>query len=275
MPILPTRLAVPLEQAVYTGLHTDHYPWTEVTLDLATRQAQGLSAVFDAQQGPNWARFVWVQGTLQGGFTPAGDLTWSAAMAALPRAQVTLVALNPAVAELVWRSRMQAPQPLEGAWPQPQADLTRQRFSGVLLGEQACSFWVGGERIAGTLPSPGAACSVLASAVPLAPGPEALLAFWTELIATVHRAAPLDEAWRGVSMRLAEQHPCLDPFAREVSVQNGQLHVDPDVPPTEVQPALLDAFRATLARLGQRLADLPLAELRARPEWRAAGLERA
>lgn len=275
MPTLPTRLAVPLDHAVYTGLHTDHYPWTEVTLDLATRQAQGLSAVFDAQQGPDWARFVWVRGTLRGGFTATGDLTWPIALAALPRAQVTLAVLDPAVAELVWASRTQEPQPLAGPWPEPQVSLARERFSGVLLGGQACSFWAGGEMIAGTLPPPGAACFTLASATPVTPGPEALLAFWTELIAAAHRAAPLDEAWRLVSVRLAEQHPCLDPFAREVVVQGGRLHVDPELPPAEVQPALLAAFRAVLARLGLRLADLPLADLRARPEWLAAGLEGA
>ena len=40
------RLPLPPEPAVYSGLHTDHYPWTEVTSDLLTRQGQGLTRIF-------------------------------------------------------------------------------------------------------------------------------------------------------------------------------------------------------------------------------------
>ncbi|WP_034355858.1 hypothetical protein [Deinococcus phoenicis] len=267
------RLSVPLDQAVYVQLCTDHYPWTEVTVDLAARQAQGLSGVFDAQQGPDWARFVWVRGILRGGFTAAGDAAWPAVLAALPRAQVTLATLDPALAELVWSSRTQAPQQLEEHWPELQGTLERQRFSGVLLGGRACSFWEGGRAIGGTLPPAGVVCTTLSRLPGGMVTHAALLDFWRDLIAATHRTAPLDEAWRQVSVRLAGQHPCLDPFAREVVVQGGQLHVEADVPPTEAQPALLGAFQATLARLGLRLTDLPLTELSGRPEWAAAGLE--
>ncbi|WP_040383576.1 hypothetical protein [Deinococcus apachensis] len=269
------RLPLPPSRAVYSQLHTDHYPWTEVTVDLAARQAQGLSGVFDAQQGPSWARFVWVRGTLRGGFSAGGDVSWPAALAALPRAQVTLAALDPAVADLVWASRTWAPQPLEGLWPTPQAALTRERFSGVLLGGPACSFWEGGQPLDGTLPAPGATCVALPRLPGGTGGREALLTFWTDLITAAHRLSPLDEAWRQVSVRLSGQHPCLDPFAREVTVTGGRLRVDPDLPLGEAQPALLGAFQGTLARLGLRLADLPLAELRTRPEWAASGLETA
>ncbi|GAA5514418.1 hypothetical protein Dcar01_03173 [Deinococcus carri] len=267
------RLSVPLDRAAYVQLLTDHYPWTEVTVDLAARQAEGLSGIFDAQQGPDWARFVWVRGTLRGGFTAAGDVTWPLAMNALPRAQVTLVPLAPAVAELVWASRTGSPQPQATHWPELQADLERQRFAGVLLHDGTCSFWEGGRAIGGTLPASGAACQTLSQLGGGAVGQAALLAFWRELIATAHRVTPLDEAWRQVSMRLADEHPCLDPFAQEVTVQGGQLRVEPELELAEVQPALLGGFQATLARLGLRLADLPITELRARPEWAAAGLE--
>ncbi|GAA5531943.1 hypothetical protein [Deinococcus aluminii] len=273
MPIPHPRLAVPLDRAVYRQLLTDHYPWTEVTVDLARRQAEGLSGVFDAQQGPDWARFVWVRGTLRGGFSAAGDVTWPATLSALPRAQVTLTALDPAVADLVWSSRDQTPQVLEAPWPGSQATLERQRFSGVLLAGQTCSFWEGGRTVGGTLPPPGVPCLTLSRLPGGAEAHAALLGFWRELIATTHRVTPLDEAWRLVSLRLAGEYPCLDPFAREVTVQGGQLQVEPDVPAAEVQPALLSAFQATLARVGLRLADLPLTELRARPEWASAGLE--
>lgn len=273
------RLDVPRDRAVYTQLLTDHYPWTEVTVDLAARQAQGLSGVFDAQQEGTWARFVWVGGRLCGGFTAAGDVGWPAMLAALPRAEISLIPLDPATAELLWTSRTLEPQPLEGAWPDPAPLLERQGFSGVLLGGGACSFWSGGRVAEGKLPQPGSLCAVL-SAQPLLPAQAlgaveaaAQLAFWADLIATAHRHTPLDEAWRQVSVRLAGEHPCLDPFAQEVTVQQGRLTLDPDLPPAEAQPALLDAFQATLARLGLRLADLPVGALRTRREWIAAGLE--
>ena len=287
------RLAVPLDRPLYAGLHTDYYPWAEVTVDLATRQAQGLSAVFDMEQEGSWARFVWVRGALQGGFTAQNEVMWPAAMAALPRAQVSLTALDPVVAELIWASRTVPLQALDGVWPTHQAALTHHRFSGVILCEQAVSYWAGGEVVGGELPPTGASCLALpllaetavtppASAAPAvasaapsatATGSTALLPFWTELIATTHRVSPLDETWRLVSVRLAEQYPCLDPFAHEVYVEGGELHVEAELAPDEMQGALLSAYQATLARLGLRLADLPVAELRTRPEWAAAGLE--
>ncbi|MEF2278028.1 hypothetical protein V3W47_06915 [Deinococcus sp. YIM 134068] len=274
-PTLPTPpvppLDLPLDQAVYARLHTDHYPWTEVTLDLTVRQSQGLSGVFEAQQGTKWARFVWVRGSLRGGFTAAGDLAWGAMTAALPRARVTLAALGPAVAELVWVCRHLKPQDA-GTWPDARGVLEDGVFSGVLLAGGACSFWEGGRPLGGSLPPTGAPCHTLA-----APGTEeaGLLAFWTEVIAATHAHTPLDEAWRAVSVRLAGAHPCLDPFAREVGVQGGRLRVEPGVSAAELRPALLAAFQGTLARLGVGVADLPLAELRARPGWAAAGLEGA
>lgn len=273
------RLAVPLDRAVYTDLHTDYYPWTEVTLDLATRQPQGLSGVFDVQQDERWARFVWVRGALQGGFTASGDVSWPAAMASMPRGQVTLVALEPAVAELVWISRSQPLQALDGVWPTHQGALTHHRFSGVILCGDTCSYWAGGQVVGGELPPEGGSCLVLpllnepVSPPPTPSGPMSPLTFWTQLIAATHQASPVDEAWRLVSVMLAEKHPCLDPFAHEVFVENGELHVESEVSPGELRPALLSAYQATLARLGLRLADLPVGELRARPEWTAAGLE--
>ena len=60
---------------------------------------------------------------------------------------------------------------------------------------------------------------------------------------------------------------------QEVVLRGGHLHLDPSLKVQEFRPALLAALRAALARLGVRLGDLPLLELRARPEWAAAGLE--
>ncbi|WP_216319378.1 hypothetical protein [Deinococcus aestuarii] len=266
----PTPPALPLDRAVYTRLHTDHYPWTEVTVDLAARQAGGLSGVFEARQEAGWARFVWVAGTLRGGFTAAGDTAWTAVTAALPRARVTLAELDPAAADLFWSCREEAPEPLAGAWPDARDTLERSGFSGLLLGASACSHWQAGRPVGGTLPPTGAVCHRLS---PPGNGGAILADFWAEVIALTHRTTPLDEAWRTVCVRLCAEHPCLDPFAQEVTVQGGRLHVELDLPAGEWRPALLAAYQGTLARLGVRLADLPLAELRGRPAWTAAGLE--
>lgn len=121
----------------------------------------------------------------------------------------------------------------------------------------------------GSLPPSGSACHLL---TPPGADEASVAALWAEVLALTHRSAPLDEAWRAVCVRLSAEHPCLDPFAREVTVQGGRLHVEPDVPAEEWRPALLAAFQATLARLGVRLADLPLAEVRGRSAWTVAGL---
>ncbi len=125
--------------------------------------------------------------------------------------------------------------------------------------------------LGGTFPKPGAACVTLSP--PVIDDRPTLLAFWMELIAVTHRAFPLDEAWRQVSIGLAVDHPCLDPFAQEVRVLGGVLQVDQEVGVSELRPALLAAYRATLTRLGVRLADLPTASLREQPIWATAGLE--
>ncbi|THF87936.1 hypothetical protein E7T09_01550 [Deinococcus sp. KSM4-11] len=265
-------LPVPTDQAVYVGLSTDHYPWTDITIDLATRQGQGLSGVFDASQEGSWARFIWIRGELRGGFTWGGqEVAWVTATQALPRARVTLTVQDPRVAQLVWSSRARPTQPLSGTWPTPQATLVRDMFTGILVGAGHGSYWEGGQLIAGTVPKAGAQCTTCSPYEDVSA--EQLAAFWQALLAAVSRAAPLENAWREVCARLCSTYVCLDPFAQEVVLRGGHLHLDPSLKVQEFRPALLAALRAALARLGVRLGDLPLLELRARPEWAAAGLE--
>lgn len=264
-------LSVPQDLAVYSRLSTDHYPWTEVTVDLAARQAQGFTGAFDAVQGQRWARFVWVRGSMRGGFTAGGEVSWATMMRGLPQAAVSLQSLEPVVAEIVWSCRQSTPTPLRGVWPELQATLGRERFFGVLVSGTACSYWESGRMLGGVLPAVGAACLTLSP--PVIDDRPSLLAFWLELIAVTHRTYPLDEVWRQVSIGLATDHPCLDPFAQEVRVLGGVLQVDQEVGVSELRPALLEAYRATLTRLGVRLADLPIASLREQPIWATAGLE--
>lgn len=264
-------LSVPQDLAVYSHLSTDHYPWTEVTVDLAARQAQGFTGIFDAMQGQRWARFVWVRGQMRGGFTAGGEVSWGTMMRGLPQAIISLQELEPVVAEIVWSCRQAKPAPLRGAWPDVQVTLERERFFGVLVSGTACSYWETGRMLGGTLPKQGAACVTLSP--PVIDDRPTLLAFWMELIAVTHRAFPLDEVWRQVSIGLAADYPCLDPFAQEVRVSGGVLQADQEVGVSELRPALLAAYRATLTRLGVRLADLPIASLREQPIWATAGLE--
>ncbi|WP_309571408.1 hypothetical protein [Deinococcus sp.] len=265
-------LPVPTDHAVYSGLSTDHYPWTDVTIDLATRQGQGLSGVFDASQDGRWARFIWLRGELLGGFTWGGqEVAWATTTQGLPRAHVTLTVQDPRVTQLAWSSRARPLQPLGEEWPTPQATLHRDMFTGVLVGGGHGSYWEGGQVIAGTLPEDGAACGTCSPYDDVSA--EQMTAFWETLLAAVSRATPLESVWREVCARLCSTYICLDPFAQEVVLRGGKLHLDPALKVQEYRPALLAALRAALARLGVRLGDLPLMDLRARPEWAAAGLE--
>ncbi|WP_243398130.1 hypothetical protein [Deinococcus koreensis] len=263
---------MPTDQAVYTAISTDHYPWTDIAVDLATRRSQGASCVFDAWQDGRWARFVWARGEVLGGFTWGGqDVSWATTMQALPRAQVSLSTQSPKIAGLVWAARASTPQPLDDVWPGLQRRLEREMFSGVLVSGTGGSYWDSGQVIGGTLPAPGAAATAYAPYAEVSP--QALATLWKELVEVVARSVPLETAWWEVSTRLSVTYDCLDPFAREIALRGTALHIDPALEVSEFRPALLAALRASLARLGVRLADLPTAPLRDRPEWAAAGLE--
>lgn len=269
---LSPAVPVPTDQAVYTAISTDHYPWTEIAVDLATRRSQGASCIFDAWQEDRWARFVWLRGDALGGFTWGGqEVSWATTMQALPRARVSLSAQSPKIAGLVWAARASAPQPLAGVWPAPHRSLERELFSGVLVSGAAGSYWESGQVVGGALPAPGAAATAYAPYAEVSR--EALASFWKELVEVVARSVPLETAWWEISTRLSASHACLDPFAREIALRGAALHIDPALEVREFRPALLAALRGSLARLGVRLADLPTGPLRERPEWAAAGLE--
>ncbi|AWT35132.1 hypothetical protein GCM10008956_20900 [Deinococcus arenae] len=276
VPTAPPKLThpvpIPQDAAVYSALSTDHYPWTEVTADLALRQGQGFTGAFDAWQGARWARFLWHQGTLLGGYTHAGQaVNWATVMQGLPRARVSLTELSARMVDLLWTTRDVDGRPAPAAWPAARPVLEAQHYHGLMLSGAACSYWLAGRHVSGDLPAEGTGAWLFA------PNSEAnragLLRFWQDLLAATHRAHPLDATWQEVTVRLAEQHPCLDPFAQDVTLQGGHLSVQDDVPVDEFRPALSAALRGVLARLGVRLVDLPITNLRDRPEWAAAGLE--
>ena len=73
--------------------------------------------------------------------------------------------------------------------------------------------------------------------------------------------------------RLADLHPCLDPFAREVWYDGQAVHVDPELAIPELRAAMADQFRSMLALHGVALRSIPMPEARSHPLWPTSGLE--
>lgn len=269
----PVRLPLPQDQAVYRRLSTDFYSWAEALSDLERRIEPNFSAVLELHDRGRWARFVWVRGELRGGVSAGGqDVPLPVAMRALPRAELSLTGLDPALAEQVWRCRSAPPHRREVPWPGLRDVLRAEYFSGLLLSGAASSSWEAGRVVGGTLPLNGGRCVSFSPSDLLDLG--SLVAFWRELLALTWRAQPgLGETWAQVCVQLAGDYPVLDPFAHEVGLRGGVLSVSGEMPVRELRPALLSAYTLSLRRLGVRLQDLPVSDLRAQDLWLAAGLE--
>ncbi|WP_052195444.1 hypothetical protein [Deinococcus radiopugnans] len=262
---------LPLDRMIYADLCTDHYPWTEIMVDLEARQTAGFSGVLDAVQGERWARFVWARGQCLGGFTGGGQAVgWAQTHGGLPRARVRLGECPAPVSAVIWTSRAARAGQLAGRWPDTQLILKHEQFYGLLVSEELCSVWESGQVLAGQVPDSGALCVAYSPNTP--ENREPLLRFWRDLLAAVHHNVSLDEVWQQTCVRLSAEHPCLDPFVHDVTLRGGVLNVDPGVAVGEFRPALQTALRAALLGLGVGLDNLALGNLPSRPEWAAAGL---
>ena len=256
-------LKLPPERAVYGDLSTDHYPWTEVYADLSLRPQ--FSGALDVQQGDLRGRFIWVGGELRGGHDLEGDLDIRTLPVSFARAQVSLSQLDPALAQLLWLCRDGDTLALPITWPDARDLLAARRFRGALLGQSACSLWEDGRMLAGTLPEPG---EELSTVTPRARYTHTdLEAFWGEVLRASSSRLPLAEAWRQAATRLADDHPCLDPFAREVWLDGQTLHADPELPILEFRSAMLAQYRTMLSLHGVALRTLPMPEAGAHPLW--------
>jgi|GEM_PF-2542315 len=104
-------------------------------------------------------------------------------------------------------------------------------------------------------------------------GPQ-LVAFFNSALALSGPVGVLETAWRAAALDLSPDHPCLDPFADEIRIEGNRLELLADVPFDELQPALLEAYRLTLAKSDIRLSSLPLDTLRQqqRQMWLLSGL---
>lgn len=261
-------LQLPPERAVYSGLSTDHYPWTEVYSDLAIRTP--FSGVLDVQQGELAGRFVWVGGELRGGHDLEGDLDFRTLPVTFSRASVGLTPLDPVLAQMIWLCRDGDRQRLPITWPDARDLLAPRRFRGVLMGEHACSYWEDGRLLAGTLPEVG---EPLTTVAPRARYTHTdLEVFWSEVLRASGTRMPLQDAWRQAATQLADEHPCLDPFAREVWFDGQALRLDPELPLPEFRTAMLAQYRAMLALHGVALRSLPMPDARIHPLWPSSGL---
>lgn len=267
----PLRLPVPTDQGLF-ALHTDHYSWTDILTDLERLPDQDFSAVLDVEDTPRWARFVWVRGQLGGGLAASGqDVDLTLAARALPRAHVSLVQVEPQVAEMLWECRRAPARLLPTPWPALHAELEQGHFYGVLVAGDRCSFWAAGRVVSGSLPVAGARCYALDSSETL--GRDDLVALWTELMVLTARFQPeFPAVWRQACLELSGRYPVLDPFAGEVTLRGQRLEVSEEAPVQELRPALLSCYRTCLRRLGLRLRELPTQTLEYRAAWPKAGL---
>ena len=273
-PTPPTRsarfwLPLPSRQPLYL-LSTDHYPWSEVCADIEQRPL--LSAVLEARQDGRQGRMMWNTGAALGGFDQTTDLSLSEFMLAFSRATVQLSVLEPSTVITAWQCRSAQPEAVSETWPDAQAQLASSGFSGALLGGErgsVISSWQSGRPVAGSLPVGGVVYKL--SAPQQLRTPE-LIQFWSQVLAlTAAQNGSAADVWRSSAAELAERHPVLDPFAREVWLDQLSVRALPDLNVAELRDALLAVFEATLRRLRVRLRTLPLAELQASPIWSASG----
>lgn len=261
-------------EPVYQHLSTDFYPWSEVIADLKARSQSGQSLLFQACSPAAQADFVWQAGRLLGGYSGPHDLSFAALMRNLPRAHVSLMPLNEAAAGALWAHRAAQGQTLRGTATRISERLADQ--SGILssmgAGRRSVCLWEGGAPRWGYWDEASPAQEWHFVSLGRNPDVGELSLFWGQVLSVTHRRAALDEAWRQAALGLSTRHPVLDPFLREVTVRTGELHVDPQVEAAELQPALLDTYRAALVRLGLQLSDLPLDTLRAHKLWEPSGL---
>lgn len=265
-------LKIPHDRPVYAALSTDYWPWPDALADLAGRA--DLSGALELRCGERRARALWAGGAPLGGHSAEESGGEDADLAALaarwPRAELSLYLLEPAVARLAWQCRAARGQTALAEWGALRADLSRRAYGGVVRAAVGDSYWQGGARLGGPEPLPGERVDLLTPASPAATA-EQIAEFYgaaLQLAAALFAAEP---HWRAACLGLADDHPCLDPFAREVVFERGALTLIQDVPAQELLLALPAAFAATVARAGHSVADLPLEPLRAHPLWHLLG----
>lgn len=260
------EMAIPAGRTVYQ-VSSLYFPWSEVYADLEARA--GFSGVLSW----NGARFWWAQGRPLGGSLRGEVYPELPALACrTPGGRLTLTELRPGAATLAHAAAEQlrtatpaAPQP----WSDAQAVVRSPGFTGAVLSPGRSLLWQAGQQLcSGELPADGEAVELLAAATEL--NPERLIRFWNRVL-SLHTELQSEAEWRAAALELADDHPCLDPFAREITLRRGELHLDADVPAEELQPALLAALGQMMARAQLSAHDPLLAALTRHPLWESSG----
>lgn len=263
---------VPREQTIYAFLPTDYWPWSEVLQDLAQRS--GMSGALELRQGAVRARMLFAEGAVLGAHSESADADLATLMWMMPRAAVSLVSLPPAVARLAWQCRVAEAQVAGATWQTLRANLKFKAFTGIVRSSAGDSYWQSGVMIGGAEPAEADVVTLLAPSLE-AISNTAIVEFYSQALSITSRSVAAESLWRASALDLADDHLCLDPFAREVVYENGKLAVTQDVSPEELLPALRDAFSLLLQKAGRRAGDLGLDSLRAHPLWALSNLGEA
>ncbi|PYE55717.1 hypothetical protein [Deinococcus yavapaiensis] len=263
---------VPREQSIYAFLPTDYWPWSEVLQDLAQRS--GMSGALELRQGAVRARVLFAEGTVLGAYSESADADLATLMWMMPRAVVSLVSLSPAIARLAWQCRVADAQVANAPWSTLRATLKFKAFTGVVRSSVGDSYWQAGVMIGGPEPTEHDVVTLIAPSLE-AISNTTILEFYNQALSITAKSVAAENLWRAAALDLADDHLCLDPFAREVVYENGKLAVTHDLAPEELLPALRDAFSLLLDKAGRRAGDLGLESLRAHPLWALSSLGEA
>lgn len=259
------EMAIPAGRTLYQ-VSSLYFSWGEVYADLEARA--GFSGVL----AWNAARFWWAQGRPLGGSLNGEPYPELAALARRePAGRLTLTELPAGAVAVAHAAAAQhrAGVPAALPWDEAQEQVRSPGFTGAVLLPGRSLLWQGGRQLCGgELPQAGEAVTLLSTGAELSA--ERLVRFWNRVL-SLHTELQSEAEWRAAALELADDHPCLDPFAREVILRRGELHLDADVPPEELQPALLAALGQMMARAGLSVRDPLLAALTRHPLWESSG----
>lgn len=260
---------LPHDQAAYSAISTDFWPWPEVFADLDRRDH--FSGVLEIRHLRHRARALWLDGAPLGGYSEDAEVDLAELARVFPRASLDLYSLDADVALLAWQCRQSDLQSEKTLWDEVKAGQILKGFSGIIRAASGDSFWQAGQHLEGPVPQPGEQV-VLVEAPRKAISSESVIEFYNSAFGAAARHFDVSGHWRASALELADEHLCLDPFAREVVYENGQLQLVNSVSADELLPALRDAYALMLVRAGRRADELPLAGLRTHALWSQSGL---
>ncbi|AFZ68610.1 hypothetical protein [Deinococcus peraridilitoris] len=260
---------LPHDQAAYSEISSDFWPWPEVFADLKRRDH--FSGALEVRQNDRRARFFWADGEALGGYSDNSEDDLVTLALHFPRGSLSLYLLDSQVARLAWQCRDTTLQGEEQRWEDLQTGRTLQAFSGVIRGPAGDSYWHAGQHLHGPLARAGERVTLIAAPREVV-STESVIEFYNTALNVAARHFDVAAHWRASALELADDHLCLDPFAREVVYESGQLQLVQSVPADELLAALRDAYALTLVRAGRRAGELPLDALHGHSLWAQSGL---